>query len=301
MLFPMNESMKEHLDRFLSSLDNAPLGDSAVFTNEEAKERYESLLSFALYKFRSAKYHYGNVIAFIESEDAEIEAAASRLLEPSDELEALPGRSAELKFTSRRSADEYGYELAAFLVDLKTGLDFLASISAYHLRGIETDSIRTLIKLVSKGKSSPILEVVGAWQDWLIRLRDYRHQLAHRLVIKANSGFILQRVGAHRPSTRLPVVVPERSPRFVFDTRKTRLQEFHHDEVPPPGIVLGEGRASMKLDDGSEEIVSVELDATPAPGFAAIDDFMRSHLDDFRSFVIELLHALEAFELEVIA
>lgn len=296
----MNESMSDHLGRFLSSLDNSPTGSSEIFADEKAKERYETLLSFTLNKLHSAEYHYRNIIAIIDNEEAEMEEATSRLQERSEELETIPGGIAESKFTMRISADEYGYELAAFLVDLKTGLDFIAAITAFHLSGVEADSIRTLIKLVRSGKMSPVLDVVSNWLDWLIRLQDYRHQLAHRLIIKAKSSFIIQRVGTHRSKTRLPVVVPERSPKFVFDTRKTRLREMHKNDDPPIGLILGEGRASVTLDDGSEEIVSAEIDALPAPGYIAIDDFMRSHLDDFRSFFIEMLRALEAFEYEAV-
>ena len=296
----MNESISDNLDRYFSSLDDAPTGSSAIFTNERAKQRYETLLSFALNKLHSAEYHRRNIVSFIENEDTEREEAASQLKERAEELEASPLQNTEFKYTSRFSADEYGYELAAFLVDLKTGLDFLATIIAYHLRGVEADSIQTLIKLVEKGKTSPVLEVVSKWLDWLIDLRDYRHHLAHRLVIKSKSGFIVHRVGTHRPRTRLPVVVPERSPNFVFDTRMTRLRDMHLDDDPPIGLVLGEGRGTVTLDDGSEEVIFAELDALPSPGYVAIEDFMHSHLNNFRLFFIELLSTLETFDLEVI-
>jgi hypothetical protein len=294
------------IDKFLDALDMTPVGDSVIFQRKRDKEHYESLLSFTLSNYHSAQYHLRNVEGFIEQEESKLDEFANRSKE---ELQAFHDEIAGIDavgFSASRSgsADEYGYELAAFLVDIKTALDFLATMGSFHLRGIQADSIKTFIRLVEKGKGSRILSVISNWLDWLIALRDYRGKLVHRLVLKHEKGFVLRQMNKHIVKCRYPVVIPEETPSFVFDTRQTRFSDFHYDmnDIDTPvGLAIMSSEAWATIDDGPKILLDSNNNVLPAPGFVAIELFMKRHLDNFHSFLMAFLQSLQSFDLETIS
>ncbi len=144
------------LETYLSTLDDAPFSPDTVFTFQEDKERYETFLMYSFRKYQAARYHHANIRRYLEKDDADHEEDFKRLVKIVDgkdeKLDRCYPRSALMK--TRQSADHYVYELSAFLEALKSAVDFLASVCAFHLSGICLDSMNTLMKLVSKGQSN---------------------------------------------------------------------------------------------------------------------------------------------------
>ncbi len=207
----------------------------------------------------------------------------------------------EFRISMYRSANEYGYELSSFLVDIKTALDFLATMGSFHLKGVSADSIKTLIRLVEKGKESHLLSVISNWLEWLIAIRDYRHKLVHRLVLKPDSGFFVRQIIEKSVKCRYPVVIPKKTPSFVYDTRLSRLSKLHRDNETLKGLMVESGEAWASLENGSKVLLNSKTNVVPAPGFIAIEVFMKTHLDNFKSFLIEFLQKLKDFDLEIIS
>src|SRR5439155_24419538 len=112
----------------------------------------------------------------------------------------------------RRSAEPYSFELSAFLVAIKSGFDFLATVGALHLLGITADSIATVMKLANEGVGGPIFAEVMAAVPWLIAVRNYRHHLVHRLVLLPTAGWAVSTRYGTVTAAQVPVVVPEQTP-----------------------------------------------------------------------------------------
>ena len=184
----MNNERKQPSDKLFAyfvRMDSAPVGEGAVFEDDQAKERHESLLMYSLRKYQAASYHFENVRRLLAVEPPHsISADVFHGL-------SLPHGRATAKFSAYTQADHFIYELAAFLEAAKSSLDFLATASLIYFRGIQGDSIRTLIRLADQPKTpreGPILDVVKRHLSWLKQLREYRHHLVHRMVISLSTG-----------------------------------------------------------------------------------------------------------------
>lgn len=64
----MNQMQKFSLDldEHLSVLDSAPISFESVFKNQNEKERYETLITYAYRKLTAAQYHLIQVEKFVE-------------------------------------------------------------------------------------------------------------------------------------------------------------------------------------------------------------------------------------------
>lgn len=102
------------LEEYLSKLDDAPFSAHTIFESENDKELYETFLMYSFRKYQAAQYHFTNIRRYLEKDCVDHEEEFKTFIEKVDgEDEKLYQRTAVMK--TRRSADHYVYELAAFL------------------------------------------------------------------------------------------------------------------------------------------------------------------------------------------
>ena len=194
-----------------------------------------------------------------------------------------------LPFLSPRTADCYVYELAAFFEALKSSLDFLATASSAFIKGMDTDSIRSFIKCADKGtRSGGLFDVTKGHLTWLKDLREYRHHLVHRMVITATAGYEMHRQGNLTQAVIRPIVVPSSTPRYVPDTRRSRMmgeQDSHLD--------CSTSEATVQCPDGTKKTVQFSVQYTPSDGFVEISEFMVAHRQRFEAFFCEIISELK--------
>ncbi|MGA7500568.1 MAG: hypothetical protein WBX00_27890 [Isosphaeraceae bacterium] len=280
----MNNEFKEPSDILLAyfvHMDSAPVGEGAVFADDRAKERHESLLIYSLRKYQAASYHFENVRRLLA-------------VEPPDSIStnvfdgfSHPHGRATAKFFAYTQADRFIYELAAFLEAAKSSLDFLATASLAYFRGIQGDSIRTLIRLADQpltAREGPILDAVKRHLSWLKQLREYRHHLVHRMVISASTGQELHKRDDCVMKIEHPVVVPETTPSYLPDTRLSRLMEEH-----PRGLDMSWRMATAKNADGTEKVIDFSVNYQPSTGYVEISEFMASHFTLLGTFISEVV------------
>lgn len=284
----LDEGFLEHLRR----LDGVSSHSSGYFRNERAKERYETLLTFSVRKRLAAEYHLANVTRLMLQDISEGEKVASlldQLAKPPDEL---VGRVHSVSAKFANVSNHYAFELSAFLEALKSSIDMLAEAASITLPGISANySITPLLKAANKDTVHPVLAAVNRSRPWLDGLREYRHHLVHRLVPLLRSGYEGESVAGARRSSILPVVVPAITPSYVPDTREVRA--MHEDEEGPRGLVISRGAVTGEYDDGRSEVIRYEMDVKPAPGYALLDEFMKSHLACHAAFFSAITSAVE--------
>lgn len=276
------------LEEYLDSLDAAQTGDSMAFVSQSAKDRHESLLTYAKRKHAAATYHLKNVRTFLDVD-------AKRMNEDVQESALLDDEMiTESSSRLTRTADEYAYELSAFIEALKSAIDLLAEASSYYLRGVQVNySISPLLKLSQKGAIGPILNEIKDNSRWLSSIREYRHHLVHRLMPSLRAGHAIRSVGKIISSAIVPVVVPSTTPKYEPDTRKARLAEQLNTNGLDalPGISILTERGIAKLDNGKEETVHFSISILPAEGYVPIEQFMKENLETFEKFAEQLLEA----------
>jgi len=204
------ETAIDKLDQYFVLMDAATVGEQSVFANNQAKEWHESILTYAMRKYRAASYHLENVTRLIVERRAD-----SPCTDILDDVAFPHDKIVEASVICRYDADTFIYELAAFLEAIKSSLDFLATASCVYLRGVTADSIRTLIRLAENPQDNRRgigFEATKRHLAWLKQLRDYRHHLVHRMVICTSAGHEVHRKGAIVRAIQHPVVVPESTP-----------------------------------------------------------------------------------------
>jgi hypothetical protein len=276
-------TFEESLDQVLRLLDAAPAEPGELFPSQASKERYESMLLFSLRRFQAAAYHFDRV--------------GSVLLDYRDyiltlELPERPRTHEQLVQTSARitgtlDTSKLEYEFSAFLAAIKSSLDFLATAAMWHLRGMDGDSISNLLKLVRKGCSGPIVDEVAAEMPWLEHIRGYRDHLIHRLLIDLTSGFHVSAYGDQVSRAVFPVFVPVETPKYVPDTRASRMMSVHAES--PPHSVVTESSASITFPDGRVETRDHTVRIDPAEGYRPIQEQMRIELDAHARFANAVL------------
>lgn len=270
------------LDHYLTLMDKAPVGGDSVFQNDREKEKHESILMYAFRKYRAAFYHLENVKRLLADES--FVPDSGNLLNS----DLLP-KVATANISVRRTADHFIYELAAFFEAAKSSLDFLATACSRYLSGINTDSIRTLIRCVDrKTKSGPVFSVVKRHLSWLKQMREYRHHLVHRMIITASIGHEVHKRGRLVKHLKHPVVVPESTPSYFPDTRLSRIIE---DEPPGLNYIWSEG--TVKHPNGTEELVEFSAEYTPSKGYAEISGFMASNLNSLENFFCDIIAVMK--------
>lgn len=276
-------SYSESLEHVFKELDIAKANSNhPIFKKIEDKEHYETRLMFAVRKRQAAKYHMDNILESL----AQAVAQAKEHATASKKMKL--GSAAKFTMATTRPSNDCAHELAAFLAALRSGLDFLTMSASRSLPGTTAHSIHTLMKMVEKGQSAPVLDVVAKHLVWLNQLKDYRDEIVHRLVIQQPAtGWKVSHNG--KTSTAiLPVVVPASIPKFMLDTRRSRMM----DAELPLGLDMFESTGGVTYSDGSEKVFEHTIKYTPADGYMPIDKFMRAHLRAYDAFLNDVFVVL---------
>lgn len=273
---PVFNKLKELFDQ----LDNITCGKDEFFQNETEKEIYESAFTIAFRKYQGAQYHYNNVLNLYENE--KINAIQLAALTRRDSNTSI---LASLEMT--HNADDYAYELSAFLASIKSSLDYLSTALAPHLEGFkDMDSIRTLIKQVrKKGREKSIFGIVKKYLNWLEELREYRHKLIHRTVILTKTSVVIRNIGNRSEIFIHSVFIPKKPPRTILDTRKSQTQFL-------------EDFKDYNFEYSIEENGKIRYNLPK--GLSTIEDYMKNYLDFLANFYISCINEILSLGFEVI-
>ena len=278
----MTDAAGSAFEALLKVLDAASVGpDQPILRSPDDVVYVETQLTFAMRKRGAARYHLANVerLSAEMIEQAHRSAAAA--------AEGLPPH-AKTRISATMSQDAFAHELSAFLVAIRSGLDFVATIAARSTKGVTAHSIHDLEKMVGKGRTGPVLNIVKRHAAWLKALRDYRDEIVHRLVMAAPPGGWVMSKDGKVASAILPVVVPVATPRRRADTRRARMME---DEVPW-GLTLSHRTATVTYPDGTREVTEHEVIYAPGPGHVLIETFMDDQLKAYDAFLAEIMSVL---------
>lgn len=276
------------LHSVFDALDGAPVGPKEMFRSESEKERYESLCFFSVRRYQAASYHYDRVLTILEEHQSRVAPLRSVSLHWPDGTNVTN----ETTITGLLDTSSLEFEFSAFHACIKSALDFLALVAMKHLGGVQGDSISHLMRLVGRGCSGPLLEEVAAALTWLEQVRSYRDHLLHRLLVNLYAGYRVDIRGEHRTHVVYPVLVPSETPRFVADTRQTRM--FALDADGPPNTVVSESRMMITYPDGREEMREHLITAEPLEGYRPIEEHMRLDLQAHTDFTRAVLGRIAA-------
>lgn len=276
--------MKKHsrvfdsLEDYFSKMDQACIGVNSIFSNKNAKERHESILMYAFRKYRAACYHLERVKQLITDLNNEMKSSGLQ------NTEHLP-EDAEIKITVIKTADHFVYELSAFFEAMKSSVDFLATACSHYLKEINTDSIRTFIKLVEKNnKNGHIFNVIKKYLSWLKDIREYRHHLVHRMIITTTAGYEIHMFDGSSKKIIYPIIVPRSTPSYLPDTRYFRMFDKdvkYYDCKESLGVT--------RYPDGTQKIINCSIEYTTSEGYAEISEFMTSHLQKLEEFFYDII------------
>ncbi|MES0114167.1 hypothetical protein [Mesorhizobium sp. M0013] len=272
---------REALDGLLKAIDGAPTApDHPIFKKWDDKEYFETLLMFSFRKQQAAEHHIGNVESMLETAEA---AAIAAMKNKGKQAKNAVASSASLIVNSGPST-AYIHELSAFLAAVRSGLDFLAVAAARTTPGILAHSIHTLEKMVDKGQQGGILEVVKTHHAWLAELRDYRDEVVHRQVVQAPAEGWLVSTKGKTSKAIIPIVVPRRTPKRAFDTRRSRMM----DNDVPLGLDRMESHGQVTFPDGTKKTIEHKVTFRPSASHVPIVELMTHHLLEYRKFSAEM-------------
>jgi hypothetical protein len=281
------KTLADEMDQLFSQLDAAKLAPVTVLKSEAQKEHYESLVMFAFRKLQAARYHVEQVDRRLEMQRKELDALAAAQPQSGSPKPAI------ITSQSSQSANEFGHELAAFFAAVRSTVDFLARVSATHLKGVQTDTVTTLLGM-AKNKTSRILKVIADNADWLCWLRDYRDHLVHRLVVATASGGKIQWKHGQGLVSSYPVIVPADIPNHVPDTRRARAlfdPSGFFNELRSEGVVT--------YSDGKEKVLERTVKYLPTEGHIEIEKLMHRELKKLEEFFHDVIRVLAKLDFQI--
>lgn len=280
------------LNDYLELMDSADIEPIGLFKSSEDKEHYETTFMYSFRKYQAAVYHYHNILRLLEKDNT----FHQELYAKKKEREKTEALNAVLEVKIHYSADEYVYELAAFLEALKSSIDFLCMAFRFHLKGFEKmDSIRTMIKQVESGKTGPLFDEVKHRLKWLKYLREYRHHVVHRRIITSSTGFTEIVHKGKSTINRHPVIIPESPPTFVPDTRYARMME-----ESPVGLAEYRYKGEIQHPDGTTNMIEYQKEYKPWTGFVLIEVFMKNNLSIYESFFKDIIACLKKIDFDIL-
>jgi hypothetical protein len=272
-----DEKIFKTLDNYFEKLDSAPISSPGMFKSDHHKEHYETIFMYSFRKYRAAIYHYSNVKNFIKTN----EDVAQKLLSRGTKEDKTS------KVAISMTADQYTYELSAFLEALKSSVDFLAVACCLHLPGIKSDSISPLMKIAKNGvKQGPIFNEIRQNLEWLEGLRSYRHHLVHYRIMSTSCGYEKRVINGIPKIIVHPVCIPESPPPYVPDTRIRRAME------KSSCFDYSSSKICVKTENGTEKIIDCAFKYYPQAGYIAIEEFMELQINSFEKFFTEIIDAL---------
>ena len=269
---------RKALDALLTAIDDAPTApDHPIFKKLDDKEHFETQLMFSFRKQEAAEHHFDNVKSMLEQAKM---AATSAM-----KINSKSAKKVAASTVSRHvNSGTYIHELSAFLAAIRSGLDFLAIAACRTRPGLVAHSIHTLEKMVDKGQQGGILDVIKDHQGWLAELRDYRDEVIHRQVVQAPAeGWLLSTKGKTSKSV-IPVVVPRRTPKRVFDTRRSRMLEADL----PLGLDRIESHSEVIFANGRKKTLEYKVNFKPSASYVPIVELMTYHFLEYRKFSADM-------------
>jgi len=279
---PKEKDVAKCLESLFKRLDAAKLAPETILKSAAQKEHYESILMFAFRKLQAARYHYQQVEGLLDAQRRELGRLHSKSKPSGDKFKIV---SSTMRIS--KSANEFTFELSAFFAAIRSAIDFLARVCAQHFKGVQADSITTLLGLIKNGKTGPILDTIAEDTEWLTRLRDYRDYLVHRLVISTTSGGEVQWKDGSAITTPYPIVVPSETPKHFPDTRRARA----FDE-PENRLSVMTSEASVTYSDGRKRLIKKCVQMEPTGGYIRIEDLMKREINAFERFFVRVVEAL---------
>lgn len=278
-----NSKVFESLDEYFSTMDQALIGGNSIFSDQNAKERHESILMYAFRKYRAACYHIERVKRLMG------DAVTDPIYAGDLNDKHLPNGT-EAMISVTMTADHFIYELAAFFEATKSSLDFIATACNGYVKGMTTDSIQSFIRCVDRGsKKGQLFDVTKRHLSWLKEIRDYRHHLVHRMVITTSIGHEVHKRGKLIKRINHPVVVPKSTPSYFPDTRRSRLIQ---EEMTHLDCTRFEG--TVEYPDATKEIADFSIKYSPSTGYAEISEFMALHLRHLEDFFCAIIAGLKS-------
>jgi hypothetical protein len=273
------------LDDLLRKLDAARLSKDGPFRSLDDKEHYETRVMCAYRKYQAARYHLQNVRTLIGGDSVEDHCSLP-------EVPDMKGVTVtEIRATTTVSADQYAYELSAFLASLRSALDFLAMACRPCLKGVMLDSIGTLIRMAQKPSvdlGNPVFAAVKKNISWVLELREYRDQVVHRMVMTMYRRKETRVMGGLARTACTPIVVPEKPPRYLPDTRNSRMMA----EQPLTGIDSSVTMRSVTYGNAKTLVVEHSVSFLPSSGYIPIESFMEKQLTTFEGFFVSMVRAI---------
>ena len=276
--------ISKKLDEYFKKMDKEPhSSDNCSFNSRNDKEMYESYLNFALFRLNAAEYHLSNVKSLKENE-----------LKKAEKFHSISNING-VTFKYKAVNQGFSYELSSFLTSIRSSIDFLVVPSSYHIKGLNLDSVRVLIKGLNKNeeqKKMPIYRIIYKHLKWIEFLKEYRDRLVHKSVISINVGYEIS--SKMSDIAHYPLTVPRTPPRFMKDTRMSRAfydQSFDHDSTFSELTVTLEGKTKEK---------TVTKSFYPSFDRIEIIEFMNIQLEHLKNFFIEMIDEYEGLEFKKI-
>ena len=230
-------------------------------------------------KYQAVQYHFQNVIRYLKEEEDDIVFVKGNGVVIKKNVDVID--------TIKLPANHYVYELSAFLEAMKSAIDFLATVVSLHLTGKQFDKISSLMKLVEKGRIIPLFDQIKSHFNWLSEIKEYRHHLVHRLIINISQEYKTLKMSDSLKTYKRPIVVPEKSPKYLPDTRMSRM----YDTDSSKQFVQIETKTKF-----SNESVRTHFEYLPIRGYIPINKFMEKQLGKFRHFFKDTINILTALD-----
>ena len=280
------------LENHFKNLDQCEIGDKKIFNPQKNKQYYESHIMFAYRKYKSLDYHLNNTNGLIDKEISYLKEK-NILIPNTEEFKKI--KINKIVMTMKKDHYEFIYELSAFLEALKSCLDLLAEVASFYFKGIEVNySISPLLRLSYK-KKSKVLDFISSNASWIEIIRNYRHPIVHRLVLPLKSGYEIHQISGKSKKILYPVIIPETNPKYIPDTRKSRMMDSEEDEL---NNAIYSTETSRVLKDGIEEILDFNKNIEPDNGYIRIEDFMRNHKNRCEAYFVEFIKILDQLNFE---
>ncbi len=276
------------LDEYFNMLDEAIIGEGSLFSKREDKGFYETKCMYAFRKYRGAFYHFVNVKRLIKNDAKQYQ----KLVKPDKLPEPLKEATFEVRVWG--SANEYAYELSAFLDAIKSSMDFLVKVLGIHTKGARNlRGISTLIHRVEKGSKNGVFDLIKRYYEWIRKLREYRARLIHVRTFTCSTGYESITTRDKTEKLKIPVIIPEVPPPFALDTRESRYAE---DEIK--GFERSERRFIVKTGDTTPAAEKLDKVYKVLPGYVDLKEFMEETLTTFEDFFCDFINFLKSLEFE---
>ena len=148
---------------------------------------------------------------------------------------------------------------------------------------------------MSYKEKSKILNFISCNANWIKIIRNYRHPIVHRLVLPIKSGYEVHQLNGKTKKILYPVLIPKTTPKFIPDTRKSRMMDNEADGLNNTTYTT---ETSRVIKDGIEEILNFNINIEPDNEYIRIEDFMRNHRNRCEAYFVEFIKILEQLNFE---